>query len=104
MKYISDNGIVFENEQDCLAYENEIKEKKAKEVEEQKKREAEIKSLQDKINKCVKEQNDYQQQLNKLLGNQTITFKPITPFRTSIDEVLNDIYNGFCTSGEWNQR
>lgn len=96
MKYVSDDGKFFENEQDCLAYENGIKAKKAKEEQEKKVKEEEIKKLQDKISQCIKEHDEYNQQLSKLLGDQVITIKPITPFRRSIDEVLNDIYYNYC--------
>lgn len=62
MKYVSDDGNVFTNEQECLAYENKIKKKKDEEAkaikminEEIKKIKDQIKEYQNKIMECNRE-------------------------------------------------
>lgn len=53
MKYVSDNGKVFDNEQECLAYENAIKKKKEEREKLEAEKDARLKELLDSYNVLV---------------------------------------------------
>lgn len=66
MKYIAEDGKVFNSEHECLTHENDIKAKKVKEEQEKKAKEEKIKKIEDQIKEFQTKIKDLQKERIKL--------------------------------------
>lgn len=68
MRYIAEDGKVFNSEHECLKHENDIKAKKEKEEREKKAKEEKIKKIEDQIKELQTKITELQKERIKLCG------------------------------------
>lgn len=85
MRYISDDGKVFNTEQECCDYENRIKKEKEEELKRKEKLEMERQNRLDAINKRYGE-------LQKLITDYRKDYGVRLEYSTPIQELINMLY------------